>query len=115
LEGYKVVPDQSVFFDVGPDEITLLFYVLGIGLAESLTIDELRVLGSALFITGEVLLTIVSQRLLLNDALAAQQEHKTTGIAKQEQQSIQELQSQNIILQRQIHHLQQQMDQLAKK
>lgn len=109
---FKLVPEESVFFDLAPDETTLLFYILGVGVAQSLTIDELRVLGGGLFITGEVFLTIASQRVLLNDALEAQQEHETTEKSKQ---SIEELQSQNKKLENQIQYLQQQVEQLIKK
>lgn len=115
LEEFKVVPEESVLFDLSPDEISLLFYILGIGLAQSLTIDEIRILGTGLFLTGEVLLTILAQRLLFNDALEAQQADKTTEKANQEKKSIEELQYQNKKLQNQIQHLQQQVDQLMKQ
>jgi hypothetical protein len=115
LEEFKVLPEKSVLFDLSPDELTLLFYILGIGLAPSLTIDELRILGTGFFLTGEVLLTILAQRLLLNDALAVQQADKAAKTAKQEKVSIEELQIQNKKLQNQIQHLQQQVNQLIKK
>jgi uncharacterized protein YlxW (UPF0749 family) len=115
LEAFKILPEESVFFDLNPDEISLIFYILGFGLAKSLTIDELRILGTGLFLTGEVLLTILAQRLLINDVLAVQQEHEATEKAKQNKKIIEELQFQNEIFQSQIQHLQQQVDQLNKK
>lgn len=112
MEEFKLVPKESAFFDLSPDEVALLSYIIGIWLASSLTIDELRVLGGAFFLTGEVLLTIVAQRVLLNDALAIQQEHDTIEKAKQ---SIEELQLQNKKLEQQIQQLQQQINQLIGK
>jgi len=112
LEEFKVVSAESAFLDLSPDEITLLSYIIGIGLAQALPIDELRVLGGCFFLTGEVILTIVAQRVLINDALAAQQEENATG---QVNQSIKELQFQNQSLQNQIQQLQQQIDQLIKR
>lgn len=103
MEQYKVLTRQSVFSDVTPDELSLLVYLIGICLAQSLTIDELRVMGSSFFLTGEVLLTIAAQRVLLNDELTAMQNH-------QEPQSTEELQAQIKKLQSQIQHLQQQLD-----
>lgn len=111
MEEFKLVPEESPLLHISPDEITVLFYILGIGIAESLTIDELRVLGSGLFLMGEVFLTIVSQRILFNDALAAQQEHDAI---KKTEQSIEELQSQNKTLQNQIEHLERQVNELIK-
>lgn len=115
LDEFKLLPEESVFFDLGPDEVTLIFYILGIGLAQSLTMDELRILGSGFFLMGEVLLTILAQRLLINDALAVQQEYEATEKAKQDKKAIEELRSQNEIFQKQIQRLQQQVDQLIKK
>jgi hypothetical protein len=115
LEEFKLLPEESVLFDLGPDEITLFFYLIGIGLAQSLTIDEIRLLGNSFFLTGEILLAILAQRLLINDALEVQQAYEVTAKAKQEKGPIEELQSQNKKLQKQIQHLQQQMDQLIKK
>ncbi len=115
MKEFKLLPEESGLFELSPDEITLIFYILGIGLAQSLTIDELRIFGTGFFLTGEVLLTILAQRLLLNDVLVVQKEYEATEKAKQEQQSIEELQFQNKKLQNQIQRLQQQMDQLLKQ
>lgn len=114
MEEFKLLPKESVFIDLGPDETTLFFYLLGIGLAQSLTIDELRVLGSGFFLTGGVLLIIQSQRVLLNDALEAQQEYEAAKKPEQESKAIEELRSQNKELEYRIQHLQQQVDQLIK-
>jgi hypothetical protein len=116
FDEFKLLPEESAFFDLGPDEVTLIFYILGIELAQSLTIDELRILGTGFFLTGEVLLTVLAQRLLINDALlAVQQEYEATEKAKQDKKAIEKLRSQNEIFQKQIQRLQQQIDQLIKK
>jgi len=78
LEEYKLVPEQSIIFDLNPNEATLLFYLLGLLWAQSLTIDELYLLGNGLFEIAQVMFIIAAQRTLLNDAMKAQQEKENT-------------------------------------
>jgi hypothetical protein len=104
LEEFKLVPDESIFFNLTPDEATLLFYVLGITIAQSLTIDELNILANGLFETAQVLFVIASQRTLINDAIKAQQEKEDTEKLELEIKK----------LQNKIEHLQKQIDVLKK-
>lgn len=105
LEKYKEVPDQSLFFDLTPEEISLLFYLVGITIAQSLTIDEINVLASGLFETAQVMFVIASQRTLLNDAISAQQD-------KKEIKSTEKLELEVKKLQHIIEHLQKQINEL---
>ena len=73
-----MVPEQSIIFDLNPNEATLLFYLLGLLWAQSLTIDELYLLGNGLFEIAQVMFIIAAQRTLLNDAMKAQQEKENT-------------------------------------
>ena len=74
MEQFKLVPDESIFFALTPEEITLYFFILGFAVSETLTIDELNVLANGLFEWAQVLFVIASQRTLINDALQAQEE-----------------------------------------
>jgi hypothetical protein len=107
LEKFKEVPDQSLFFDLTPEEISLLFYLVGITIAQSLTVDELNVLANGLFETAQVMFVIASQRSLLNDAISAQQD-------EEEKKSTEKLELEIKKLQDKIEHLQKQINELKK-
>ncbi|CUH96023.1 hypothetical protein P22_2111 [Propionispora sp. 2/2-37] len=107
---FKLVPDESIFFDITPDETSLFFYALGVAVSQSLTIDELNVLANGLVETAQVMFVIASQRTLLNDAINAQQEKKDAEKAKEEKKSTQELKSEIKKLQDQIEYLQKQIN-----
>jgi hypothetical protein len=107
LEKFKEVPDQSLFFDLTPEEISLLFYLVGITIAQSLTIDELNVLANGLFETAQVMFVIASQRSLLNDAISAQQD-------EEEKKSTEKLELEVRKLQDKIEHLQKQINELKR-
>ncbi len=85
---------EKLFTNLTPDEIATLGLSLGLALAKSLTLDELRVLGNVLSETGGVLLVIAAQRALL-------EAQKT----QQNQNSTHDLQAQIQYLQNQIDHL----------
>lgn len=108
MEKFKEVPDQSLFFDLTPEEISLLFYLVGITIAQSLTVDELNVLANGLFETAQVMFVIASQRSLLNDAISAQQD-------EEEKKSTEKLELEIKKLQDKIEHLQKQINELNKK
>jgi len=107
LEKFEEVPDQSLFFDLTPEEISLLFYLVGITIAQSLTIDELNVLANGLFETAQVMFVIASQRSLLNDAISAQQD-------EEEKKSTEKLELEVKKLQDKIEHLQKQINELKR-
>jgi uncharacterized protein YlxW (UPF0749 family) len=107
LEKFEEVPDQSLFFDLTPEEISLLFYLVGITIAQSLTIDELNVLANGLFETAQVMFVIASQRSLLNDAISAQQD-------EEERKSTEKLELEVKKLQDKIEHLQKQINDLKR-
>lgn len=114
LEEYKSVPDESIFFDLTPEEITLLFYLLGLAASKSLTIDELNILANGLFETAQVMFVIASQRSLLNDAIEAQQNKEASKKAQEEKQSAENLTLEIQKLQNKIEYLQKQIDELKK-
>jgi predicted ribosome quality control (RQC) complex YloA/Tae2 family protein len=114
LEKFKLIPDESLFFDFTPEELTLLFYVLGLSASKSLTIDELNTLANGLFETAQVMFVIASQRTLLNEALEAQQEKETVEKAKEEKNSAEKLALEIQKLQDKIECLQKQIDELKK-
>jgi septal ring factor EnvC (AmiA/AmiB activator) len=114
LEEFKLVPAESIFFDLTPEEVTLFFYVLGLNVAQSLTIDELNVLANGLFELAQVLFVIASQRTLINDAIKAQQEKDDADKAKEEKKSAEKLESDVKKLQDKIAYLQKQIDELKK-
>lgn len=74
MEEFREIPEESILFDLSPEEFTLLFFAVGFATAQSLTIDELNALGNGFFLVAQVLFTISSQRTLLNDFIKAQQE-----------------------------------------
>lgn len=105
MEKFEEVPDQSLFFDLTPEEISLLFYLVGITIAQSLTIDELNVLANGLFETAQVMFVIASQRTLLNDAISAQQDKEETKSTEKLELEVKELQDKIEQLQKQINEL----------
>jgi len=115
LEKFEIVPDQSIFFDLTPNEASLLFYLFALSVEHSLTIDELNILANGLFLTAQVLFTIASQRTLLNDVIEAQQEKEATAKVKKENNTPEKLDPEIKKLQDQIEHLQKQLDALNKK
>lgn len=112
MEKFEVVPDESIFFSITPNEVSLVFFVWGAAIAQSLTIDELNVLANGFFEVAQVMFIIAAQRTLLNDAIQAQQEKEDTEKAKEEKKSTQELMSEIKKLQKQIEHLQKQINEL---
>jgi predicted ribosome quality control (RQC) complex YloA/Tae2 family protein len=112
LEQFKLVPDESIFLDLTPEEVALIFTLWGLVAAQSLTIDELNVLANGLFETAQIMFVIASQRTLINDAIQAQQDKKETEKAKEEQNLTEKLESEIKKLQDQIKHLQKQIDEL---
>jgi hypothetical protein len=102
LEQFKLVPNEPIFINLTPDEVTLLFYVLGLAIAQSLTIDEVNLLANGLFETAQVLFVIASQRTLINDFIDAQSGTKSTI----------ELELEIKKLQDKIEHLQEQINTL---
>ena len=74
MEEFREIPGESILFELSPDELTVFFFALGLTIAQSLTIDELNVLGNGFFLVAQALFTISSQRTLLNDFIKAQQE-----------------------------------------
>jgi hypothetical protein len=115
LEGYKITPDTSIFLDLTPDEVTLLFYVLALSASKSLTVDEVNILANSLFETAQVLFVIASQRTLLNNALKAQQEKEAAAKEKEKPKSAENWESEARKLQDRIGHLQQELDLLKKQ
>lgn len=110
MNEYKTAPDESIFLDLSPDEASLLFYVLGVAISQSLTIDELNLLGNGLFEMAQVMLVIAAQRTLLNDAMSAKQEESDSQV--KEEKSPQEWMTEIKKLQDQIELLQKQIDEL---
>jgi len=114
LEEFKQVPDESIFFDITPDEASLFFYIFGLAIAQPLTIDEINVLANGLFEMAQVLFVISSQRTLLNDVIKAQQEKQDAEKAKDEKKASDEMESAVKKLQDQIERLQKQVNALQK-
>lgn len=104
MEKFEVVSTESIFLDLTPEEVSLLFYVLGIAIAQSLTIDELNLLANGLFETAQVMFVIASQRSLINDAIDALQEKEDIEKAKSDVEKLQD----------KIEYLQKQIDELKK-
>jgi hypothetical protein len=104
LEEFKVVSDESIFLDLTPEEVTLLFFILGIIISQSLTIDDLNTLANGLFETAQVMFLIAAQRSLINDLINAQQEKEDAAKLKSELQKLQD----------KIEYLQKQLDELKK-
>ncbi len=82
LKGYKEIPDESFLYDLSPEEITLLFYLLGIAISQPLTVDEISLLANGLFQTAQVMFVIAAQRSLVNDAISAQQDKEEKNLLK---------------------------------
>lgn len=104
LKKFEVVSDESIFSNLTPDEVALLFFVLGITIAQSLTIDELNLLANGLFETAQVLFVIASQRTLINDAIDALQEKEDIEKTKSDVEKLLD----------KIEYLQKQIDELKK-
>jgi hypothetical protein len=104
LEEFKVVSDESIFLNLTPEEVTLLFFILGITIAQSLTIDDLNTLANGLFETAQVMFLIAAQRSFINDLINAQQEKEDAAKLKSEIQKLQD----------KIEYLQKQLDELKK-
>lgn len=109
MEQFKLVADESVFLALTPEEITIYFFILGLAVAETLTIDELNVLANGLFEWAQVLFVIASQRTLLNDVIQAQEE---AAKAKEEKTADENVAAALKRLQEQCQHLQAQIDKL---
>lgn len=114
MEEFKLVPDQSIFFDLTPEEATLIFYLLGLVISQSLTIDELNTLANGLFEVAQVMFIISAQRTLINDAIQAQQGKEDAEKAKNEKESIEKLESEIKKLKDHIENMQKQIDALMK-
>lgn len=114
LEKFKLVPDESIFLGLTPEEATLVFYLLGITFAQSLTIDELNLLANGLFETAQVMFVIASSRTLINDAIEAQQKKEDTEKEKIEKKSVGELEAEIKKLQDHIENMQKQIDELKR-
>ena len=112
MEKFKLVPEQSIFLDLTPEQSTLFFYLWGIVVAPELTIDELNVLANGLFETAQILFIIASYRTLINDTIQAQQDKQAAEQAQADQQFVEKLTAEIGKLQDQIKYLQQQIDQL---
>ena len=104
LEKFEVVSEESIFLNLTPEEVSLLFFVLGITIAQSLTIDDLNLLANGLFETAQVMFVIASQRSLINDAIDALQEKEDTEKAKSDVEKLLD----------KIEYLQKQIDELKK-
>lgn len=107
MNGYKTTPDESFLFDLSPNEASLFFYVLGFTVAQSLTIDELNLLGNGLLEMAQVMIVIAAQRTLLNDANQEESDSQT-----KEEKSPQDWMTEIEKLQDQIELLQKQIDEL---
>ncbi|EIW20604.1 hypothetical protein SAMN04515679_1486 [Pelosinus fermentans] len=105
LKEYKEVPDDSLFYDLTPEEIALLFYLLGIIMAQSLTIDEINLLANGLLEAAQVMLVIAAQRVLINDAISAQQNEEEKKSTEKLELEVKKLQDQIEQLQKQINEL----------
>lgn len=114
LEQYKQLADESILINLTPEEISLLFYVLGVTFTQSLTIDEINTLANGLFETAQVMFVIAAQRTLINDAIDAQQEKADTEKAEKEKSSVEKLELEVRKLQDKIEYLQNQMDHLKR-
>lgn len=110
LEEFKeTAPDESIFLNLTPEEITLLFYVLALAISQPLTIDELNVLANGLFETAQIMFVIAAQRSLLNDVIIAQQEK---AVVEEEKKTAHTLEYEVKKLQKQIEYLQKQINEL---
>lgn len=108
-ELFKEVPPESIFYEITPEESSILFYFLGLAISEKLTIDELNLLANGLFETAQVMFIIASHRQMLNDALQAQQDKKDEAAAAASAESVKREIAE---LKLQIRQLQKQIDEL---
>lgn len=113
LEKFKSVPEESIFFDLTPEEVTLVFYLLGITFSQSLTIDELNLVANGLFEIAQVMFVIAASRSLINDAIEAQQKKEDTEKEKIERKSVEKLEAEIKKLQEHIENMQKQIDELT--
>lgn len=107
MEDFKIIPDESVLFTLNPEEVTLVFYVLGIVAAKALTINEINVLANGLFEMAQVMFVIAAQRGFINDALEEKQTQKEKKSVEGWMLTVEELQNK-------IENLQQQINQMNK-
>jgi len=107
-EQFKEVPSESIFYEITPEESSILFYFLGLVISEKLTIDELNLLANGLFETAQVMFIIASHRQMLNDALQAQLDKKDEKAAAASAESMKREVTE---LKQQIRQLQRQIDQ----
>lgn len=114
MEEFKSVPDESVLFDLTPEEVALIFFLLGLAFSPALTIDELNTLANGLLEMAQVFLVIAAQRTLINEAIAAQQEKKDAKKAKEETKSVEQLESEIKKLHDHIENMQKQITELKK-
>jgi septal ring factor EnvC (AmiA/AmiB activator) len=114
LEEFRLISDESVLVDLSPEEVTLIFYVLGLAIAPTLTIDELNVIANGLFLLAQVLFTIASQRTLINDVIKAQEEKEASEQSKEDKKSVEKLESEMKKLKDQIENLQKQIKELGR-
>ncbi|MDF2930543.1 hypothetical protein [Anaerospora sp.] len=108
-EQFKEVPSESIFYEITPEESSILFYFLGLVISEKLTIDELNLLANGLFETAQVMFIIASHRQMLNDALQAQLDKKDEEAAAASAESMKREVTE---LKQQIRKLQKQIDEL---
>lgn len=108
-EQFKEVPSESIFYEITPEESSILFYFLGLVISEKLTIDELNLLANGLFETAQVMFIIASHRQMLNDALQAQLDKKDEKAAAASAESMKREVTE---LKQQIRKLQKQIDEL---
>ncbi len=96
LYGVNVL-EESLFFNLNPDEFVLLGYLISFYITQQeLTIEEQVTLSSFLSLIGQILSTNVAEQLLLST-------HQVSAVQKQ----INELIEQNKQLQKQIDQLNQ--------
>lgn len=112
VEQFKEVPEESIFFEITPEESAIFFYFLGLVISEKLTIDELNLLANGLFETAQVMFIIASHRQLFNDAIQAQQDKQDDEKAKEAAVAAEKMKLEIKSLQGQIKHLQKQIDEL---
>lgn len=114
--------DETVLLDLTPEEVTLVFYLLGLASAKSLTINEINVLANGLFLTAQVMFVISAQRTLINDVVkevkeAAEkdkQEKEDKKKEKQEKDIIEKMESNIRSFQKQIELMQKQLNELKR-
>lgn len=112
MEQFKEVPEESIFYEITPEESAIFFYFLGLVISEKLTIDELGLVANGLFETAQVMFTIASHRQMINDAIQAVQDKKDEEKAKQAAVSVASMSREIKDLQQQIRQLQKQIDEL---